>query len=300
MKKIILYIMLFSIIAFSGCLGDNNEISEEDFKINVEWNNDYNSPHVEIGNNHFIHDTFTLDITLLNDDIQYPIYYRVYKYSNSQYGENIELSQFDDSIYPSDVQINMLGRTDVKSSYNIFLDSIEEETKIEIIFSTNEQINVFSTEENNNKDVKIIKTLPNRKINVDIEETPIKFLLLREPLPIFIIHDSKQILIKNTGDVRLKIGVGLPNNPNNPDSSSFKPQYYIRKGFAQNDGTQYNIDLNPGESELFDFWVAINQDVISGVHQSNLIVYSLFEEQSSKNENAYYKKTFTLETTVTE
>ena len=291
MKKILLCIMLFSIIAFSGCLEE--KMDRDDFNINVEWNNDYNSPHVEPGNNHLIHDTFSLDISLLNDKIEYPIYYRVYKVPKSQYGENLELSQFDDGIYEGNVEINTLWDKNDKPSFNIYLDSIEEEPEIEVIFSTDEWINWIYIDA---EDVQMLKILPKRKIDVDIEENPIKFFLSKGTL----MQDFRQILIKNTGDVKLNIGIELPNNFNDPYYSSFKPQYMIRHGFSQESGTKYNMWLNPGESELFDFSVSIDRDAVSGFHQSNLIIYSLFEESSLDNKDAYYKKTFALETTVAE
>ena len=160
MKKILLCILLFCIIAFSGCLEE--KINMEDFNINVEWNDDYDA-HVEPGNNHLIHDTFSLDISLLNEDIEYPIYYRVYKYSTSQYGQNLELSQFDDGIYDENVEINTIWDKNDKISFNIYLDSIEEEVEIEVIFSTDEWIN---DEYIDADDVKMLKILPNREVDV--------------------------------------------------------------------------------------------------------------------------------------
>lgn len=234
-----------------------------------------------------------MDISLLNDKIEYPIYYRVYKVPKGQYGENLELSQFDDGIYEGNVEINTLWDKNDKPSFNIYLDSIEEDPEIEVIFSTDEWINWMSIDA---EDVQMLKILPKRKIDVDIEENPIKFFLFKGTL----MQDFRQMLIKNTGDVKLNIGIELPNNFNDPYYSSFKPQYMIRHGFSQESGTKYNMWLNPGESELFDFSVSIDRDAVSGFHQSNLIIYSLFEESSLDNKDAYYKKTFTLETTVAE
>lgn len=136
MKKIVLCIMLFSIIAFSGCLEENNGISEEDFEINAEWNSDF-VPYYDTDLNS-IHREFILKIKNYHEKF---VYYKVYDKSI-----NSELIIFYHYDYQKDKDNyetrGIFGNSENPHYIPIILNSIEEKKEIDVYFSLDKNFDI--------------------------------------------------------------------------------------------------------------------------------------------------------------
>lgn len=303
MKIIILCIALFSIIAFSGCLEENNvmnkdDLSEEDFEINAEWNNDFvphfhtNSDINPLVDSNSIHDEFVLTV---KSDYEGLLYYKVY---DKLKGSELNLF-YDNQVYDLDSQIVMnIYKEDRNNIYTINLDSFEKQKEIEVYFSLDENFNM--------KDEGVVKLstfLPQRKVDFEVNPSTIKFTISKS---ISSWVNSRQITIKNTGDIILNIGVYPPPYYTNDELyPEYKPQY--NRGNIRFGGV-----LKPSESKQYEIISTINYngkfDTPINTYQTDLLIGTLFNDdgryifqENNKNlSDANYVKTFTLETTVIE
>ena len=297
MKKILLFIMLFSIIAFSGCLEENNEISKEDFEINAEWNNNDFVPHFHTDSDsnplidsNSIHDEFVLNVESNREGY---VYFKVYDKS-----KDLELTKLhDDSTNEYNQQITRTHNiyksrdhgdtvenfsTQSLNLFTISLNSFEEQKEIDVYFSLNDNFDI--------KDegvVKLSTILPKRNVDFEVNPSTIKFTFSKS-LPATL--DSKQITITNTGDIMLSVGVYLPY------STFYEPRYR---------GEGYGVLLKPGESKQYKLISTIFDTPID-TYQTDLTIGALFNDseeymyfQNKDLTDAHYVKTISLETTVT-
>ena len=280
MKKLLLCIALFSIIAFSGCLEE--KISEDDFEISVEWN-DVIPPNFNIDSN-TINDEFKLNIKTDRD----LVYYKVYDKS-----KNVELNV--DSAPISSIRSTYKGMDDLNTPYDISLNSFEEQKQIDVYFLLDENWDIDGDFDiNDDGVVKLSAILPKRKMDFEVTPSIIKYTISKSMDEIGSIH-SRQITIKNTGDVVLYIITYSPPYDTNDD---FYPKYkpYYR-------GHWLNL-LKPGETvqceieSRIDHMPGYNTPI--NVYQTDLYIGALFKEYSTDLTDAHYVKTFTLETTVVE
>lgn len=281
MKIIILCIALFSIIAFSGCLEE--KISEEDFEISVEWN-DVIPPNFNIDSN-TINDEFKLNIKTNRDWV----YYKVYDKS-----KNVELNKRDSDTF-SPIKSTYVGMDALNSPYAINLDSFEEQKQIDVYFALDDGQGIDGDFNINDEGViKLSAILPKRKMDFEVTPSIIKYTISKSMDKIGSIN-SRQITIKNTGDVVLHITTYSPPYDTNDDFyPKYKPYY---RGF-------YSNILKPGETvqceieSRIDHMPGYNTPI--NVYQTDLYIGALFNEYSTGLTNAHYVKTFTLETTVVE
>ena len=279
MKKLLLCIALFSIIAFSGCLEE--KISEEDFEISVEWN-DVIPPNFNIDSN-TINDEFKLNIKTDRD----LVYYKVYDKS-----KNVELNV--DSAPISSIRSTYKGMDDLNTPYDISLNSFEEQKQIDVYFLLDENWDIDGDFDiNDDGVVKLSAILPKRIMDFEVTPSIIKYTISKSMDEMGSIR--RQITIKNTGDVVLYISTYSPPYDTNDD---FYPKYkpYYR-------GHWLNL-LKPGETvqceieSRIDHMPGYNTPI--NVYQTDLYIGALFNENSADLIDAHYVKTFTLETTVVE
>lgn len=281
MKKLLLCIMLFSIIAFSGCLEE--KISEEDFEISVEWN-DVIPPNFNIDSN-TINDEFKLNIKTDRDRV----YYKVYDKS-----KNVELNVRDSGPISS-IKSTYKGMDGLNSPYDISLNSFEEQKQIDVYFLLDEKWDIDGDFDINDEGVvKLSAILPKRKMDFEVTPSIIKYTISKSMDEAESIH-SRQITIKNTGDVVLYIITYSPPYDTNDDFyPKYKPRY---RGFYAN-------KLKPGETVQCEIVSRIGHmaeyNTPINVYQTDLYIGALFNEYPTDLTDAHYVKTFTLETTVVE
>lgn len=280
MKKLLLCIMLFTIIAFSGCLEE--KISEEDFEISVEWN-DVIPPNFNIDSN-TINDEFKLNIKTDRDWV----YYKVYDKS-----KNVELNVRDSGPISS-IKSTYKGMDGLNSPYDISLNSFEEQKQIDVYFLLDEKWDIDGDFDINDEGVvKLSAILPKRKMDFEVTPSIIKYTISKSMDEIGSIR--RQITIKNTGDVVLYIITYSPPYDTNDD---FYPKY---KPYYK--GHYLNL-LKPGETVQCEIESRIDHmpeyNTPINVYQTDLYIGALFNEYSTGLTDAHYVKTFTLETTVVE
>ena len=291
MKIIILCIALFSIIAFSGCLEENNvmnkdDLSEEDFEINAEWNNDY-IPHFHTSSNEnpliasdSIHDEFIMNVISYHEK---SIYYKIYDKS-----DNSELNLFYDigsELIYTNAHITFTNYED-ENKFTISLNSFEEQKEIEVYFSLDENFDI-----RDEGVVKLNTFLPQRKVDFEVNPSIINFAISKS---IFPPSDNRKITIKNTGDIVLRIGVYPPYDA---FYLPYKPQYVS--------GEQFGEILKPDESKSYEIISVIDAtETPVGTYQTDLVIGTLFDDNlaqwNSVSSDTHFQKIFTLETTVTE
>ena len=294
-SKKILCVLLFSMIAlalaFSGCLGENggmnkDVLSSDDFKINAGWNLEFIAHyHTDPNMNPLIpsdsiHDEFALNVESYHDGL---VYYKVYDKLKGS-----ELHQFhDNNIYDLDNQAVMsINKGNINNLYTVNLDSIEDQKEIEVYFSLDENFDITD-----DGAINLSTFLPQRKIDFEVEPATIKFVISKSNLSS---SDTRKIIIKNTGDAVLRIGVYPPYDP---FDLPYRPQYVSGEGFGEM--------LSPGESRYYEIVSLINaKETPVGVYQTNLVVGTLFDynpdQWESKSSDTHFKKRFMLETTVSE
>lgn len=280
MKKLLLCIMLFTIIAFSGCLEE--KISEEDFEISVEWN-DVIPPNFNIDSN-TINDEFKLNIKTDRDWV----YYKVYDKS-----KNVELNVRDSGPISS-IKSTYKGMDGLNSPYDISLNSFEEQKQIDVYFLLDEKWDIDGDFDINDEGVvKLSAILPKRKMDFEVTPSIIKYTISKSMDEIGSIR--RQITIKNTGDVVLYIITYSPPYDTNDD---FYPKY---KPYYK--GHYLNL-LKPGETVQCEIESRIDHmpeyNTPINVYQTDLYIGAFFNEYSTDLTDAHYVKTFTLETTVVE
>ncbi|MDO9517489.1 MAG: hypothetical protein Q7J10_05490 [Methanosarcinaceae archaeon] len=289
-KKILLLILLFSIIAFSGCLGENGEInkdilSSEDFKINTGWNLEFIAHfHTDPNMNPLIpsdsiHDEFALNVESYHEGL---VFYKVYDKL-----KGFELHQFyDNQVYDLDNQVTMsINKGNKNDLYTVNLDSIEDQKEIEVYFSLDENFDI--TDEGV---VNLSTFLPQRKLDFEVDPSTIKFTISKSVFPP---SDIRTITIENTGDAILRIGVYPPYDP---FDLPYRPQYVRGEGFGEM--------LSPGEIRSYEIISLIDaKETPVGVYQTYLIVGTLFDYNPAKWESVssdtHFTKRYSLETTVT-
>ena len=281
MKKLLLCIMLFSIIAFSGCLEE--KISEEDFEISVEWNDEI-PPNFNINSN-IINDEFKLNIKTDRDWV----YYKVYDKS-----KNVELNVRDSGPISS-TKLAYIGIDSLNTPYDISLNSFEEEKQIDVYFSLDENLDVDYDFDINDEDVvKLSAVLPKRKMDFEVTPSIIKYTISKSMDGIESIY-SRQITIKNTGDVVLYIITYSPPYDTNDDFyPKYKPYYRGHHSNLLKPGETVQCKIESNIGHMGEYNTPIN------VYQTDLFIGTFFNENSIDLIDANYVKTFTLETTVTE
>lgn len=290
-KKILLFILLFSIMAFSGCLGENKEmikdnLSPEDFEINAEWNPEFIAHfHTDPNMNLLIpsdsiHDEFALNVKSYHEGL---VYYKVYDKLKGS-----ELNQFyDNMIYDLDNQVvKNINKGNTNNLYTVNLDSIENQKEIKVYFSLDENFDI-----EDGGVVNLTTSLPQRKIDFEVDPSTIKFSISKSVFPP---SDIRTITIENTGDAILRIGVYPPYDA---FDLPYRPQYVSGEGFGEM--------LGPGESGSYEIISLIDaMETPVGIYQTNLVVGTLFDYNPAKWESVssdtHLKKLYTLETTVSE
>lgn len=294
MKKILLCIMLFSTIAFSGCLGEN--ISQEDINIDVKWDDSsFDVPRFD-DNSNFIYDKF-----LLNVVSKYPdktVYYRVYDNSDS-----FELTILND-FKPFIGSVKYNAQTD-QSPYHITLKSLEQIKEIEVYFSLDKNFN-----KNDENVIRKSVFLPQRKIDIEVIPNPVVFLISKDETR-GQVRSYRHLTIKNSGDVPLEL-YPFPHSDNGMEAHFYEfsglanggtisTDFYELNGFKEDDYS-YPLLLNAGDSENYIIVSVIGGNTPIGTYQSD---FTIGASLSSANyvynlEDAHFKKTISLETTVAE
>jgi hypothetical protein len=148
--------------------------------------------------------------------------------------------------------------------------------------------------------------LPQRKINIEVSPIPLTFAISKTAFEKAYFEPSyKWLTIKNTGDIRLSDVCVFPPSFSNENLNypKYKPQYGTNEGFKhEGGGNKPCTRLEPGESAQYEISDSIGNfgefDTPVGTYQSEGVVGTLFGEYIGL-EYANYKKTFSLETTVT-
>ena len=276
--KIIYILIVLGLVLSSGCL--DKTVTQEDFDLSAEWDREYNTD--ERGS-HFadgvFYDRFLVETTSKTDTF---LFYRLYIH-------DLE----DESTIGRTPCV--VGRSLPYYAIKLTPQTIEQSKEIKICVSSDQNFN-----KNDEGVVCKSVSLPQRKIDFEVTPSPVSFRISKSVFG----EQYEWITVKNTGDIGLTIQIFPPNSGDVQVKSLNYPVYKPQYGTRDNNWEK----LNPGESKRFKVYAYVGNFVGDfeerntpvGTYYSEGYVCALFDTASPLVENANYKKTFTLETTVVE
>jgi hypothetical protein len=281
MRRILILTFVIGAALISGCV--KSGVNYGDFDISASWENEISHDFYFDDREGVFNSWYAVKVTSTRNDL----YFRVYDKSTSS-----ELT--DSGIYGArKIGVSVFNN-------NAKLKSIDQSKEIEVCVSNKQDFT------KNTEGIVCKSTfLPLKKVSVEVSPDPLTFQISKSSYESYLNPLYKWLTVKNTGDTKITVCVFPPSFANEKiNYPKNKPQYLTMQGFEHTGGgTQPCETLKPEESSRYEIGVYIGNvgefDTPSGVHSSQGIVGAVFGGYLGLD-YAHYKKTFTLETTVTQ